>query len=683
MSLTKPSLSELPMNDVAGDLIENHDFITQQMTDKKIKETADTLADNYMDRKDTVFNAVNLDDHPASYYLTKENGEKILGVTNTMSDIYSSEIRNLRNELYQLASHLYKNGYIKEELPFEGFIDAFRNSNKKYTGYICGIDRDSISRTESLILNDATKYNDFVPGEKFAIHKKDEEIDQYQFETVVNCDGNGRLDFDKQTILLSDKDKVELTKTCGMYIRNSFSFCKVEEGANPSSRERYHMQSDDTSTRQLLINKPNSGYAASFKVPRTSVINENACVLRFETIGSSVGTPGDLICYILDEEAIYDNDGNFKPCFTSMEDAKDKGLIIAQSKPVSYDEALRNESTISFSFYDKDRHTDYPIIKEKRYLFIIECVNADEENYWKLLFSYYKEAADDVQDLERYNKSFIYNKIFVPEIDNSTSLSEIDDINKFDLLFTLVTKDIIERKEIGFTEGLYTAEILLPKPIDVTRARLSMRINREGCWYIKSYDDSYTQFWLAKEDEKAHSATDLNFLEGDKVVIGNQIATIINCTSNKITIKEPVYIDERMNRLFTKYNDEVKIPVYRMNYDAVIKPYYIDWNDWIDEDKKYKTTEITENFLDMNLDAIIPAGNNILGSRISDKLIFQTPFANDENGIPKLANKFEIQIKWKSNYDANSLNDDDNYHDGFNELIGRIYELILTFDKNY
>ena len=57
-----------------------------------------------------------------------------------------------------------------------------------------------------------------------------------------------------------------------------------------------------------------------------------------------------------------------------------------------------------------------------------------------------------------------------------------------------------------------------------------------------------------------------------------------NFLSNKITIKEPIYIDERMNRLFTKYYDEVKIPVYRMNYDAVIKPYYIDWNNWIDEE---------------------------------------------------------------------------------------------------
>lgn len=685
--LIKPGLNGIPMDDIAGDLIENRDFTTNKDVKNKFDNEAKKLVKNVDGDINTAPNAKKLGGKSASEYLTAEQGQKIEGIADKMSAIFSDEIRNVRSELYQLYSTLTKSGYIDDEITFEGFVDAFKNNNIKYTERICGIDKDSIQRTESLTLNDSTKYNDFVPGERFAIHKKDEDTDQYQFQTVVNCNGAGRLDFDNQTTLLSDKTKVDLVKSCGMYIRNSFSFCKVEQGKNPSSREKYHMQSDDSSTRALPIKNKNTGYAISFKVPKTSVVDGQACVLRFETIGNAVGNPGDLICYIVDEDSVY-TDGQLSPRFSSIEDAKNKGFVLSQSQPVSYQNAIKNESTISFNFYNKAGTNEYPIINDKRYVFLIECVDADENNYWNILFSYYKKAADNIEDLEKYNTSLMYKKIETPELSNHNALSIVDDVDKFDMLFTLVTKDIINKKEIGFTEGLYTAKITLPKPIDVSRARLSMKINREGFYYAMSWNETFTEFTLGKADEFAHSVTDLNFLEGDKVIIGNQIGTIVNSSGNKIKLKEPVYIDSRMDRLYPNIkvgeNIVTAIPVYRMNYTATIKPYLVDYENYDTENNQFRSKEVTNKFLNMNLDAIIPTGSKKSDSRISDKLIFQADFGDDEKTkLSNKANEFELQIYWKSNFDATSLNEDDNYHDGFNELIGRIYELIVTFDKDY
>lgn len=685
--ITRPSINELPMNDIAGDLLENKDFITGRDVNKKLNDQKEQLVQNVNGDINTAPNSQKLGGKDASEYLTKEQGQKIEGIADNMSAIFSDEIRNVRQEIYQLYSSLIQGGYINDEITFEGFIDAFKNNNKKYTESICGVEKDSISRTESLILNDSSKYNDFVPGERFAIHKKDEDIDQYQFQTVLNCDGTGRLDFDNQTTLLSDKTKIDLVKSCGMYIRSSFSFCKVEQGKNPSSRERFHMQSDDTSTRALPIKKKNAGYAVSFKVPKTSVVDGKACALRFDVIGNAIGTPGNLTCYIVDEDSVYTN-GILTPRFSSIEDAVNKGFVLAQSQPVSYQNAIRNESSISFNFYNKIGTFNYPEITDKRYVFLIECADADEDNYWNILFSYYKDGADDVEDLEKYNTSLVYKKIETPEISDHSALTIVDDVDKFDMLFTLVTKDIIDKKEIGYTEGLYTAKITLPKPIDVSRARLSMKINREGFYYAKSWDDTFTEFTLGKADDYAHSVTDLNFLEGDKVIIGNQVGTILNSSGNKIKLKEPVYIDSRMDRMYPKKNTAegtvTAIPVYRMNYTATIKPYYVDWEDFDNDKKQFKSKELDSNFLNMNLDAVIPTGSKKADSRVSDKLIFQADFGDDEDTkISKKANEFELQIYWKSNFDATSLNEDDNYHDGFNELIGRIYELIVTFDKDY
>ena len=679
MTVMKPSVSFLPMNDIAGYLIENNDFTTKDQMDKTLSTAVESLAKAVDGDRDTVKNALNLNGIEASEYLTRKDATKIEGITDVMNKLYSDEIQNLREELYQLRSQLGKDGFVDEDILYEGFIDTFKKNNIKYDKYVCGVKESSPVLTDVLYIDDLEKIKDFEVGKHFTIVKND--TAEKDIVTILESNDSGKVKFYPSTNLLTDATVVELWKTYGNYIRNSFSFSEITSGVDLGSQERYHMQSDDTMTAARAINSSSTGIATSFKIPSTCVPNDKAALISFSVTTKAIGNPGNLICHLIDESAGFTN-GILSPTFISVEDAKDKGLVIASSQPIKAENALQ-QTTLSFDFFDKELNS-YPEVEDKRYIFLIECVNADENNYWNLYFSYYRNDANEVDDLERYNVSLNYKAVDGIDPDEK-SLYIIDDIDKYDLLFTLAVKDIIEQTEYGNKEGLYTAKIILPKPIDVSRARLSMRINREGCYYtdLSSISDDFTEFTLYKEDEYSYSNTDLRFDENDIIIIGNQFGKVKKCTSNRVTLQEPLYLDYRIEKLYTKNNSVVKIPVYRMNYEASITPYLIDWNDFDLTTKQFNSEKISESVLDLNLTNIIPINNNKLGSRISDKLLFETKYGEDDEGFSKYANEFELQIKWKSKFEYNEINKAENIQNKFNELIGRIHELVLTFDKIY
>lgn len=679
MALEKPSITFLPMEDIAGDLKENRNFMTNTLVTEAIETAIDPLAVSVAGDNTTVENSLKLGGLVADDYMTSEDGTKIIGVADNMSTLFSGEVKNLRDELYQLKSQLSKNGYIEETIPYEGFQDSFKNNNIKYERLICGIFESSIALTDTLFISDESKIRDFEVGKSFIIKKTD--TTEEQIVTVATSDGVNKITFYPSSSLLFDKDTIELHKTSGMYLRDSFSFSKVVSGVDIGSKERYHMQSDDTMTTPRQISATGTGYAIYFKVPDNCVTNFKAALTSFAITAKAIGNPGNLLCHVVKADSIYDT-GVFAPKFTSIQDAKDKGLVIATSQPIKAEDAF-NESQLAFNFFDLSTN-EYPVISNTQYLFVIECVNADATNLWNIRFSYYMNGASLIEDLEKNNASFDFHTV----IDTGSnplerSISVIDDIDKYDMLFMLTTKEIIDQTEYGNKEGLYTVKIILPKPIDISRARLTTRIEREGCWYVESYDASYTKFTLAKEDVYAASTTDLRFDDGDTIIIGNQVGTVKKSTSNTVELYAPIFIDSRIEKLYTKNNTSTKIPVYRMNYDVSIKPYLVDWTNFDTVKKEFVSTAVTNEIVNLDLVAVLPTGSNKAGSRISDRLLFEGNFGNDDNGIAKLANEFEFQMRWKSKFEFAEINKPENIQNGFNELIGRINDLILSFDKNY
>lgn len=676
--ITKLTLTNLPMEDIAGDLHNNKDFALKSEVTEAVDNAASKLADAYIDEnnntlKNTVENAMNLGGISYEEYVTKTDNGNALNVAEDMSTIHNDEIANLRDELYQLKMQLSKNGYIDDVINYEGFSDSFKNTNKKYTDYICGIETSISGFTNTLTINDLTKLDEFYIGSKFLVYNKDTE--EANIITINSVDDLGTITFDPSINTLYDKELVEIRKIYGMYYNGTFSFSELETGVDNASKEKFHMQTDDTTTNALAINKSNAGFATFFKVPNYCFKDDKCALSTFSITGKAVESPGDLICYVLKEDAVYP-DGTFKPMFKSIEDAKNNKLLIAKSKPVSKTDSF-TMTNLEFDFCDPDTGK-YPELNvengpNKKYLFVIVCNNADESNYWRIGFSYFKDENLEIADMHKYNKTFNFDTIPDTDVNKDIyALNEDNGIGFYDILFCLATKTIIEDEEIGHTSGLYSAKIVLPKPINVSRARLTSRINREGYYFVQSIDPDFKKIYLDKCDEYSYSNTDLKFTTGDIVIIGNQIATVKDSASNWISFDEPVYIDRRIKSYYTK-NDECKIPVYRMNYKVTLKPSLVDWNTF--ETEEFKSTDL--NDIKLDLTTIIPDGLNKTGSRKSDRLIFENIFGDKDI----YANEFELQIEWKSKYSASELNA---YNTEIgNELIGRIHDLVLSFDKTY
>ena len=121
MNLTRPSLSLLPMDDIAAELKSNkvnRNFMTREDNATDVDNVAGIKSNRIAvsaegHNRETVKNALNLNGKPASEYVSKEDGDKFLKVSSELSEVYSEEIRNLRNELF--TKFMLANNSKKEE----------------------------------------------------------------------------------------------------------------------------------------------------------------------------------------------------------------------------------------------------------------------------------------------------------------------------------------------------------------------------------------------------------------------------------------------------------------------------------------------------------------------------------------------------------------------------------------
>ena len=739
MNLTRPSLSLLPMDDIAAELKSNkvnRNFMTREdnATDVDsvagIKSNRIAISAEGHDRE-TVKNALNLNGKPASEYISRKDGEQFLKVSSELSEVYSEEIRNLRNELYNLYGELSKKGFIDNTLKYEGFVEAFKRGNILYEDYICGIASAVIGRAKELYIADVKMAHFFEEGKTFVIKRSDTEE-----ETVVKSLGvnaAGKVSFEPAVNYLDSMDKIGLFKTAGEYINNTFSFSEIKKSVSEQT-ERYYTQSDDTDTKYLTIKQPYTGYAVTFKVPRSVKSKEGiaGALSKFAVRAQAVNGPGGLKCHVVDLSAVTEN-GQLDPKFDNITDAINKGYVLASSEIVY---ATRDNSSMEndvyFDFYggvhsnykngtkslntevdgevsflrnseeeteaeeitiqDFETADGYPILKDNRYCFIIECLGATQESYWRLRFSYYNNN-NYVDDLHRRNASYIYKSIDTSGLYGDEKCIQIlDDIAKYDLIYTLVVRDIIEEEEVGKQEGVYTTRLVLPRPIEVSRARLTMRVNREGMYNVKEHNSQYTIFTLEPNSATSHTPSDTRFKIGDKVIIGNAIATVKRVSTTEIQVENPVYLDERMVKFYTStvydsnvngYVKKTSIPVYRLSYSPTIKAKLVDWDNYNDIIGAYESTDLTELPLDLELMTIIPDQVKT-NERTSDRLLFEATFGKDESGNNLLANEFELQINWSSPFSAKEINEVKDTSDrNFKELIGRIHDLNLVFDRHY
>jgi hypothetical protein len=243
------------------------------------------------------------------------------------------------------------------------------------------------------------------------------------------------------------------------------------------------------------------------------------------------------------------------------------------------------------------------------------------------------------------------------------ALLMINSIGSYDLYFVLTTKEIAPEYETSYKSGLYTAKFTLPTPINISRTRLTARINREGNYIVVSSPGAYSNgdvFSIGLDP--AISTYNLTYGTGidtvDDVAIGASIRNILDSNNTQIKLEKGIYVD-----------DNNPVPVYRIGYNVFLRASLVEWDE---ASNSFKTTN--KQYKEMPLTAILPDGNKQIKNS-SDRIIFENEFDRLEDGTPLYVNAFEVQIVWNSNFPVAAM-------DIYKELIGKIYDLTLSFDKS-
>lgn len=669
-----PSTKMLPMEDIAKELKIIHRFasadqkaidteavagvpadkIAVAATDKQGQPIQYTNAQGiYINERESVKNALYLDGVEASEYLTKTQGKAIENFGTNVAKTYADEIAALRDELYQLRGELTKNGFVKEYGLYSGFQDFFRASNKKYLISETKKNDDTVETVELCGLSprftNSTNVNKIIPsqpgmikkGDWFIISKTDEDehflvkatkVELLSTEEEVTFESS----LSKQGIPSIDNPaEVVLAKVHGDYYNGSFSFSKVEK-YTLTNKERYTMLNDDSNPSMQKITAPHSGFGGTFKVPQLTA----GALKSFSIMTRITGSPGALTCYAFEESKLG------KILNLSTEEVGLEKNILAKSKPIPAGaSSSTNITELLFDF--SDPITDkLPLISgEKRYCFVIVAETASATDFWEIQFS--KNLSNELNpDVQTNNQTYGYVQGSGFSLNNSIG----------DLIFVLSTITIKENAENPRNFGLYTSKkIEVPYNSSLARARLSLRVNREG-YFTSETEGIVYDGGVVKVKATGIHPENLGIKTNDTIIIGNQIRKVISdVTSKTITVDKAISVTK-------------SAPVYKMGYQVFLRAVK---NTWVsDMNPHYEIT--SDVCIPMELKAVMTDDSRISQNH-SDRLIFECEFRDDQT-LPIDANEFYLQIVWNSHLTQSEILANEGY-------TGRIYDLNLSFDR--
>lgn len=655
--LTKISTSLLPIEDIIALLHDGYDFITKADKASDVEKVAGVDAEYIavaVDPKDrtTVRNALNLEEHPAAFFLPRSEGDRIEHNAVAAKVIHETEFRDLRDELYQLRMELAKAGVVTDYKPYAGYHDLFRTNAPVHEVDILATSIEDSANHSEIILDDSD-FAKFDEGDWIVLHITD--MARYHVAKIIEKSIDGQtLKFTPSTSYDLKAKLVNIYKSIGENINGAFCFLE-KETLLPDSVEMHSCLDDDTFRLRRQIKNKNTGFAYTFRIPDA----QKGFLVKFDIQAKTYGAPGSLMCYIIDELNI---DKWKNPVQAAAE-----GILLAKSQPLNHD-ASYGERIVSFSFWDGIR---FPLLNEPdtierkiRYCAIIEALDADSSNYYDIVFLQNKREDGTRGDLQLNNITYLYER----KEDSSLELCCKTDaeINASDLYYGLVTRGVVNNGFVPYREGVYSAKFSTHEPIEISRARLMLRIAREG-YYTTNLSKA-----IAYEDnsaipvKKAEGLTynyDMSELGGfglqkdeEDVIIGTTIRRIANQNSSEIIIKKGLYTEPGQ-------------PVYRAGYEATLKAKRIEW----DTTKcRFITTDQVR--IQLPLVSVMPDQHK-KDIRISDRLIYEGDYLT-EDFAARYFNDFELQLYWHTEYSG--MYEDSKYKADF---VGRIHDLTISMDR--
>lgn len=655
--------------DTAGTSAEDTDAVAGVDSDLIAK-----IPDGTTDRN-TVENALNLGGKPASDYMTRTEGEELNNIATSMKDAYGSDIRDLRDELYQMKNQLAKGGFVRNDGQYEGFHDLFQASKPVHEAdLICTASTDRVPSLDQIQITDADAFASIDQYDFIAL--KNVDLDITFVKQVISKEDDGEtLVLDSEIDSSLQSSEYEVYKSNGCVFNGCFEFAKAPAN-QVGSNEYYSGVSDDSYNVYKKMETPKAGFGYGFKIPegKTGYLSDVEVCLR------AYGAPGSLIAYVIDARDLenFKNPAQAEQAYLAAQaEHDDSWYFFAKSQPLSLDASL-GKRYCQFSFLQDGQYPLIPVAPEGqivRYVLIVELQSGDNENYYNLLFLQHLNSDGSLSDLQLNNITYNYTQ----RSDTSALAALItdNDINNYDMYYQVHTLESVENDEVPNDDGLYSAIIYSQQNIDMRRMRVTMRIRREGSYCADITDSplALTSQTLTVKDEDNDSAIrtvdDLclntqimipyELREGDgdistpvTIAIGDMDNTLKSYTSNSITVNTPSLVFK---------ND----PVYRVGYWVAIKAstYSFDRTTGIlshSTPVRYNLP-LTKIVRDLNRNDI----------ETSDRLIFEADIPETETGP---YNYFEIQIYW-----SNTLMS--SYYDVRKAQMGAIKELTVSFDRYF
>ncbi|MGL5507071.1 MAG: hypothetical protein ACRDB0_04130, partial [Paraclostridium sp.] len=529
------------------------------------------------------------------------------------------DMKSLRDELYQMRGELVKNGVISDTTYYGGFQDPFRESSIKYVN-------QEITRLAQLdgrvSLSDITVLDstEFSVGEyivvKSANNKQLTKITDKQGDRLfVTPALNGPLD-----------EFTGIYKSLGSYNNGMYVF--GERTGTLVSPETKQMILKDGKVRKKVreLTVPNSGFATTMSIPRSM----GGVLKKIEVALAVAGNPGSI------KASIYQQTSN--------------GLgfeLLGSSDSLNSSHATLSLNDLTLKFNEE-------LILEtgKDYVLLLHTTWGDENNKW-YIGGFDEPCLDGV------------HKDCYDYLEESFILSE--DIS--DMYLGISVSEVLKDQVEYFQKGLYSCDIPLPSNTKVTRARVELKVNREGRFKVVDNPSTLVpspnaNLELVNIDNKSYGSAGIFQTEG-LIAIGNQIATVgtnrVNNTS--FTLKEAQYAPGGAD-------------VYRIGYKVLVKANFKAINVKNPSnpiETKYSTIK------ELPLVAIISGKENGKLDISSDRLIFETELLIDEDNGYKLIdfNDLEVQVVWETNgVNSQELQT-------HKELSGKILDITVSTDRAY
>ncbi|MEK5433941.1 hypothetical protein MKY88_24375 [Lysinibacillus sp. FSL R7-0073] len=637
---TKVSLSLLPTEDIRNYLLLKHDFIDLESLNVSHPEL---LAISTGDRE-TIKNALNLGGIPASQYLTVTEGSSI----ESKFSVSREEVMHIRDELYQLKAELGRKKLITNYNDYAGFHETFDTTDVIYEEAPIGKIIDVADTNRKVIVDEDTfkkfSVNDYIV---FTYENPAREPHVARVESMSHDDLT--IHFRPGAVEKPAPGTAKIFKSLGRYHRGSYAF--IKESHVKMSEPRHSTLDDDTYIlrKQLVSNKEGIGY--TFKINDMMFDEKDSgyfCELKIKAL--QMGSPDPLTAYLIYEKDI--------DLFKGVDHADFPNICLAESKPATVSgQGVSQIMTFDFKLDDDT----YPIVEKKRLCVVIMSKGVvNEDNYYEVTFLTNK-VNGEFFDLQKNNTVYKYMHIRPA---TAPALITDENMNKADLFYNYVVRAIETDKIVPYTSGVYTKKLRVDEPIKAARARLTLRINREGMFKSETAGGIDEDRILILEDRlatemnryKMENVAGIGARDKDLVIIGNNIGRYMTQSRDDVQVT---------GGMFLKGGE----PIYRMGYKIYLRSRKVTKAPLTFED-----VIEAESYHELELTAVM-TDRKKRNRNISDRLVFEA----DLNGTElEEYNDFELQIVWDTGHTVLSANDI--YAE---ELHGAIQDLTFTLEKEF